>query len=123
MVQGEWMRGKCWDMAVALHRSTKLPLYGLFDANGQCHHAFVMTPNGRGIDARGTQSVERLKAGCAGQEPRPMTLEDVAKWVGRGLAAAEINAARRAINADPLLRTAVARIAAAPEAKRASPGN
>lgn len=97
-------------MAVALHRATRLPICGLYDAHGDCHHVFVMAQDGRGIDARGLQSVEKLKAGCTGQELRPMCVEDVAKWVGRELSAAEVRAARRVIDSDPVLRAAVARV-------------
>lgn len=105
------MRGKCWDMAVALHRVTKLPIQGLYDAEGTCHHAFVLTQDGQGLDARGLQPIEKLKEGCAGQEVRSMDLADIARWVGRGLTPAEVNAARRVILADSRLRATVQQVA------------
>jgi hypothetical protein len=58
----KWMSGHCWDMAIALHVHTQLPLFGLFDAGGSCHHAFVWDDSRQlGIDARGTLPLAREK--------------------------------------------------------------
>lgn len=95
----EWMRGKCWDMAVALHEKTSLPLYGLFDQHGGCHHAFVLDAElNMGLDARGTMPVDRLKRGCAGQEVRPLAreaIEQAGGYLGRPLDKQELQAAWR----------------------------
>lgn len=94
----EWMRGKCWEMAVALHKVTKFSIYGLFDDAGDCHHAFVMTADGKGIDARGLQALDRMRQGCCGGEVRPLSITEIeSRWVGRKLDSAEIRAARREI--------------------------
>jgi hypothetical protein len=93
----KWMRGHCWDMAIALHEKTKLPIYGLFDKRGDCHHAFVWDESiSVGIDARGALMMSGLRAGCAGQESKPLARDDIEKiggFLGRALAPQEINVA------------------------------
>ena len=100
---GEWMRGRCFDMAVALHRITGLPMYGLFDdgdgspaEGGDCHHAFVYdAESGMGIDARGEATLADLSRGCAGTIPRPIDLSVITKGVGRPLDPGEVSEAAR----------------------------
>lgn len=108
IMTSKWMRGQCWDMAVALHRASGFPMHGLFDNQGLCHHAFVMMPDGRGLDYRGPQAIDQLVAGCAGQAIRPLEMTDIAKWLGRDLAATEIADASAVIAASDRLKNAVA---------------
>ena len=58
----EWNSGSCDIMAVALHRLYGLPMMAEFDAGpdedggealGYLRHAWVMLPDGRGLDAAG----------------------------------------------------------------------
>lgn len=102
-----WMRGRCWDMAVALGELTQLPLHGLFDDRGDCHHAFVMTADGRGIDWCGIQPIAQLAKGCKGQIVRAITTVDVAKWVGRELSRAEIREAKKACGVTPRIQASI----------------
>lgn len=102
-----WMRGRCWDMAVALHELTALPMAGLFDDRGDCHHAFVQTTDGRGLDWCGLRPIQRLSAGCKGQIVKPISREDIAHWVGRDLSRSEINAARKACLANAQINACV----------------
>ena len=68
ILSSKWMRGRCFDLAIQLNKKTKLPIYGLFDLSGNCHHAFVFDEKkGLGIDARGLQPISDLAYGCAGK--------------------------------------------------------
>lgn len=90
-----------------LHLRTALPLRGLFDADGTCHHAFVWDAMlEQGIDARGMQPLEQLKRGCRGQEVRPLSRSAIEKpggWLGRELDKTEIGAAWRYIKSRGVL--------------------
>ena len=101
--RSEFMAGRCYDMAVALHQVTGLPMHGLF-GDGGCHHAFVWDEGrGIGIDARGVSGLDLLRRGCRGQEARPMDTEDIEECVGRTLAAEEIDEAHAFIEQDDIL--------------------
>jgi hypothetical protein len=94
---GEWTGGRCWDMALALRDLTGLPLMGLFDDVGCCHHAFVWDESRKvGLDARGALPLDALRRGCRGQEMRPVSDGEVTGpggWLGRELAPEEFDEA------------------------------
>lgn len=53
--------GGCYGLAIVLHEKTGLPLHGLFDASGACHHAFVHDETtGIAYDARGGVSLQDI---------------------------------------------------------------
>jgi hypothetical protein len=71
-------------MALVLAQKTQLPIWGLFDEVGLCHHAFVFDEGlNLGIDARGILSIEKLKIGCKGQTPKPLELVDLKDYLDR----------------------------------------
>lgn len=94
-------------MAIALSRISGFPTFGLYDQNGKCHHAFVMLPDGRGMDIRGAAEIEQLKKGCAGQNVRPLPVDEIEIWVGRPLDRSEIAEARRAANQSSAVQYAI----------------
>lgn len=107
-----WLGGYCWDMAIALHETTKLPLYGLFDEDGTCHHAYVWDDRfERGIDGRGMLSLDGLIGGgrrgkCAGTIPKPLereAIEGPGGWLGRPIHEEEVKVAVRFIKKMKLL--------------------
>jgi hypothetical protein len=86
-------------MAICLQTKTGLPLHGLHDAKGLCHHAFVYDAVlDMGIDARGTLTIDAMRRGCGGQEMRPLDINDIERvggYLGRPLDPAELRAAER----------------------------
>lgn len=119
----DWMRGRCWDMAIVLSQELGLPLAGLFDANGDCHHAFALDEHtGEGVDARGRMCLAALSKGCGGALVRSLTREDIEKpggWLGRPLDGSEYREALRFARATHLIGTAAR--AKAPVTRREDP--
>ena len=80
--ESSFMRGGCFVLALWLHRRTKLPLYGLWDAD-TLHHAFVYDPaTDTAYDARGAHhglaSVKLYRRqASAGIDVRPATVAEV----------------------------------------------
>lgn len=67
-----WNSGACSAMAIALYRKTGLPIYAELDPDGDLGHAYVRTPDGESVDARGVfeqASLDQIRAqflpGCA----------------------------------------------------------
>ena len=54
------LEGNCYELAIAIHRGTGWPLYGLLMHDGVVRHAAVQTPEGQFFDARGRISVQQL---------------------------------------------------------------
>lgn len=50
-----YLRGRCYALALALHKDTGAATWGMFDASGAMHHAFVVRADGLAVDARGLQ--------------------------------------------------------------------
>lgn len=64
-IQTRYMRGKCWSLAIELARHTGLPLWGLVDARGDIHHAFVADSDKRvAFDIRGEVHLSHVNAGA-----------------------------------------------------------
>lgn len=56
--EGDLMASGCYGLAIVLHEKTGLPLWGLFDDKGACHHAFVYDADTDiAYDARGGLSL------------------------------------------------------------------
>lgn len=77
-VVNRYLRGKCFALAFALHRRTRLPLWGLM-LGDELHHAFVADGDrDLAIDIRGVMSIEEVKRGAryeGGLEAREITEE------------------------------------------------
>jgi hypothetical protein len=74
----EWMTNRNGDLAVALSKKLKLPMYGSYDKNGKCHHVFVMDESlGIGIDARGIVPKGSFANGMKGQIFKQFTKTEV----------------------------------------------
>jgi len=74
----EWMRNRNGELAVALSKKLKLPMYGAYDKNGKCHHIFVMDETlNIGIDARGIVPTGRFAWGINGHIFKPLTKAEV----------------------------------------------
>ena len=77
---GTYLRGRCYALALALHRDTGAPLWGIFNADNTMHHAFVVQKDGLAVDARGIRTVERIREDSRVEKPtyRPVTVAEVA---------------------------------------------
>ena len=58
-----YFRGDCWLFAQVLHDLTGFPIFGLYDNNGEVHHAFVLKDKDTAIDARGYIPVSNIGDG------------------------------------------------------------
>lgn len=78
--QGLCMTGGCFALALALHKRSRLPIYGLYDNGGNIHHAFVKDGD-YGIDARGRVPIRDIRfyrgRPSAGQHIRPVTQREL----------------------------------------------
>lgn len=103
----KWMRGMCWDVAIVLSQELGLPMMGLYDQHGSCHHAFVLdAENDIAIDARGRIPLQSVKLNCTGQDIRPLLLQDIEKvggWLGRPLAPEEYKEALKFVKSKGFL--------------------
>lgn len=50
---GEFLHGQCYELSLAIHKSTGYPIFGLINRNGTIWHTAVKLPNGKYLDARG----------------------------------------------------------------------
>jgi hypothetical protein len=74
----EWLTDRNGDLAVALSKKLKLPMYGSYDRNGKCHHVFVMDESlGVGIDGRGIVPKGAFAIGMKGQIFKPFTKTEI----------------------------------------------
>lgn len=77
-VVNRYLRGKCFALAFALHRKTRLPLWGLMMGD-ELHHAFVADgERDLAIDIRGIMPIAEVKRGAKyddGLEAREITEE------------------------------------------------
>lgn len=111
-IDKKWIRGGCCEMALALHEKTGQPVWGLYSERSVCQHAFVWDEQlGMGIDGRGMMSLDRLRLGCAGQNARPMNMDDIYEptaWLCRPLDTYEVTAAKRYLSRERLLEPWIA---------------
>lgn len=77
-VVNRYLRGKCFALAFALHRRTRLPLWGLM-LGDELHHAFVADgERDLAIDIRGIMPIAEVRRGAKyedGLEAREITEE------------------------------------------------
>ncbi len=72
-----FMRRDCYLLAEVLHNLTGLPLVGIW-SGGDLHHVGVYDEAADVyVDRRGESSMEEFVGGCAGNEVRPATMEDL----------------------------------------------
>ena len=55
-----YLEGECYELAIAIHRGTNLPLFGLRNKDGVIWHAVVKVREGYYIDARGVVAEGKL---------------------------------------------------------------
>jgi len=75
-----YLRGGCYALALALHKDTGAATWGMFDASGAMHHAFVVRADGLAVDARGLRVVDHVGNGSCVENPtfRPVTVVEIA---------------------------------------------
>lgn len=59
-IRNNYLEGQCYELAVAIHRGTNLPLFGLRNKDGIIWHAVVKVREGHYIDARGVVTENQL---------------------------------------------------------------
>ncbi len=83
LLMARCLDGECYELAIALHRGTGLPMVGLWSATesgddgipGTWRHAAVRLPDGRLLDARGP--VARESFGQPYGEPEPWDIREI----------------------------------------------
>jgi hypothetical protein len=50
---GEFLHGQCYELSLAIQKSTGYPIFGLINRGGTIWHTAVKLPNGKYLDARG----------------------------------------------------------------------
>jgi hypothetical protein len=103
-------RGDCLYLARALQQRTGWPIHSFEFAGSPCLHAFVLMPDGRGLDVNGARGVTELSLEWAGdwegqtQPTREFAFADVRdNWGPPKFGAATYSRAQRV--ADALLQT------------------
>lgn len=99
-IRTRYLRGGCYALALALHKATKLPLCGLYEAGtDDLHHAFVRDPaTGMALDIRGLLPLDQEAEGSAVEVPdyRPIRRADIIGVVG-SIAAADMKQANEVV--------------------------
>lgn len=82
-----YMRGKCLAFAIALQRRIKLPMWGLFAADGTLHHVFLADAATRqAYDVRGRIPLDEVPKGSMAQsdaDMRPISRQEAEAVMGR----------------------------------------
>jgi hypothetical protein len=74
--------GNCHSLALAIHKMTSWPLYGIYHPinDNVANHVFVKTPTGNFVDIQGEQTPEEFSRKWVGTI-QPITRKQISDWV------------------------------------------